>query len=123
MSDTMKRTYDGRFWQRGTAGSANIITFDGDDVVGVAYVGDATLAARLIAKQNSGMERAITTLKAALAAMTAERDAALKYAEHVMRQVLHFDGREGEPSHVEWLIEIEKRVARIGSVIASKEEK
>lgn len=57
-------TYDRRFWQDGRAGSANIVTYDGSDVRGVAYVEFDETRAELIAQHNK-------VVRAALAAPSA----------------------------------------------------
>lgn len=44
--------FDRQFWQEGVAGSANIVTYNGEDVRGVAFVEDSKTRAMLISAHN-----------------------------------------------------------------------
>jgi len=49
--------YDDAFWQDGQAGQCNIITYNGEDIRGVAYVPDAHTRMRLIDAHNKVVRR------------------------------------------------------------------
>ena len=46
-------------WQDGQAGNANIVTYNGEDIVGVMYVEDEKLRKIIIEKHNDYLKRSI----------------------------------------------------------------
>ncbi len=48
-----KESYDRRFWQDGVASQCNIVSFDGENVRGVARVEDNTARAAIIEAHNA----------------------------------------------------------------------
>ena len=53
--------YDRRFWQVGVCGNANIVTYDGEDVHGVAWVSDPHT---IVKAHNDLMRKAIAPSEA-----------------------------------------------------------
>ena len=56
---TEKESYNPLFWQAGQAGPCNIVTYNGEDVRGVAMIEDAQLRQRIIDEHNKAVRSAL----------------------------------------------------------------
>ena len=59
MTTLNPETYDDRFWQEGVAGGCNIVTYNGEDIRGVAFVEDESQRKAIIERHNAAVRAAI----------------------------------------------------------------